>query len=32
MLTTMVYDIKDRARSFELVAEKVAGELSRQVP
>jgi len=27
MLTTMVYDISDRIRSFELVAEKVAGEL-----
>jgi alkanesulfonate monooxygenase SsuD/methylene tetrahydromethanopterin reductase-like flavin-dependent oxidoreductase (luciferase family) len=25
MLTTMVYDIDDRIRSFELVAEKVAG-------
>ena len=25
MLTTMVYDISDRIRSFELVAEKVAG-------
>ncbi len=25
MLTTMVYDISDRTRSFELVAEKVAG-------
>jgi luciferase family oxidoreductase group 1 len=30
MLTTMVYDIKDRARSFELVAEKVAGGLARR--
>jgi luciferase family oxidoreductase group 1 len=29
MLTTMVYDIKDRIRSFELVAEKVAGHLRR---
>ncbi|HUA29223.1 MAG TPA: LLM class flavin-dependent oxidoreductase [Streptosporangiaceae bacterium] len=27
MLTTMVYDIKDRIRSFELVSEKVAGSL-----
>jgi luciferase family oxidoreductase group 1 len=27
MLTAMVYDIKDRARSFELIAEKVAGGL-----
>jgi luciferase family oxidoreductase group 1 len=27
MLTTMVYDIADRVRSFELVAEKVAGGL-----
>jgi alkanesulfonate monooxygenase SsuD/methylene tetrahydromethanopterin reductase-like flavin-dependent oxidoreductase (luciferase family) len=27
MLTTMVYDINDRIRSFELVAEKVAGSL-----
>jgi luciferase family oxidoreductase group 1 len=27
MLTTMVYDITDRIRSFELVAEKVAGSL-----
>jgi luciferase family oxidoreductase group 1 len=29
MLTTMVYEINDRIRSFELVAEKVAGSLSR---
>jgi luciferase family oxidoreductase group 1 len=29
MLTTMVYDIADRIRSFELVAEKVAGGLRR---
>jgi luciferase family oxidoreductase group 1 len=29
MLTTMVYDIRDRARSFELVAGKVAGGLTR---
>jgi luciferase family oxidoreductase group 1 len=29
MLTTMVYDITDRIRSFELVAEKVAGSLRR---
>jgi alkanesulfonate monooxygenase SsuD/methylene tetrahydromethanopterin reductase-like flavin-dependent oxidoreductase (luciferase family) len=27
MLTAMVYDINDRARSFELIAEKVAGGL-----
>ncbi len=27
MLTTMVYDIGDRIRSFELIAEKVAGSL-----
>jgi len=27
MLTTMVYDINDRIRSFELVSEKVAGSL-----
>ncbi|MEV4809936.1 LLM class flavin-dependent oxidoreductase [Micromonospora avicenniae] len=27
MLTTMVYDIEDRVRSFELVAEQVAGGL-----
>ena len=27
MLTTMVYDIEDRIRSFELIAEKVAGGL-----
>jgi hypothetical protein len=27
MLTTMVYDIGDRVRSFELIAEKVAGRL-----
>ena len=27
MLTTMVYDINDRIRSFELVTEKVAGSL-----
>jgi luciferase family oxidoreductase group 1 len=27
MLTTMVYDIDDRIRSFELVADKVAGSL-----
>ena len=32
MLTTMVYDIKDRARSFELVAGKVAGGLARPAP
>ncbi|KWV33511.1 LLM class flavin-dependent oxidoreductase [Micromonospora rifamycinica] len=29
MLTTMVYDVADRVRSFELVAEKVAGGLTR---
>ena len=29
MLTTMVYDIADRVRSFELIAEKVAAGLSR---
>ena len=29
MLTTMVYDISDRIRSFELIAEKVAGGLRR---
>jgi luciferase family oxidoreductase group 1 len=29
MLTTMVYDIKDRVRSFELVAENVAEHLRR---
>jgi luciferase family oxidoreductase group 1 len=29
MLTTMVYDISDRIRSFELVAEKVAPSLRR---
>ena len=28
MLTTMVYDIADRTRSFELIAEKVAGGLT----
>ena len=27
MLTTMVYDVTDRVRSFELIAEKVAGAL-----
>jgi luciferase family oxidoreductase group 1 len=27
MLTTMVYDIEDRIRSFELITEKVAGSL-----
>lgn len=27
MLTTMVYDIADRVRSFELIMEKVAGDL-----
>ncbi|MGC5031884.1 LLM class flavin-dependent oxidoreductase [Micromonospora sp. DT229] len=29
MLTTMVYDIADRVRSFELIAERVAGGLRR---
>ena len=29
MLTTMVYDIGDRVRSFELITEKVAGSLVR---
>jgi luciferase family oxidoreductase group 1 len=29
MLTTMVYDIEDRIRSFELIAEKVAGGLRK---
>jgi luciferase family oxidoreductase group 1 len=29
MLTAMVYDIEDRVRSFELIAEKVAGGLRR---
>jgi luciferase family oxidoreductase group 1 len=28
MLTTMVYDVHDRMRSFELIAEKVAGGLA----
>jgi hypothetical protein len=28
MLTTMVYDIEDRIRSFELIADKVAGSLA----
>nr|MDT0662981.1 LLM class flavin-dependent oxidoreductase [Micromonospora sp. DSM 115978] len=30
MLTTLVYDIADRVRSYELIAEKVAGGLHRQ--
>jgi len=30
MLTTMIYDIDDRVRSFELVTEKVASSLIRQ--
>ena len=30
MLTTMVYDVADRVRSFELIAEKVAGGLRRE--
>ena len=29
MLTTMVYDVADRVRSFELIAEKVVGGLTR---
>jgi hypothetical protein len=29
MLTAMVYDIEDRIRSFELIAEKVAGGLTK---
>ncbi len=29
MLTTMVYDIQDRIRSFELIADKVAGGLAQ---
>ncbi|SCL59299.1 luciferase family oxidoreductase, group 1 [Micromonospora yangpuensis] len=29
MLTTLVYDVADRVRSFELIAEKVAGGLRR---
>lgn len=28
MLTTMVYDIEDRVRSCELIADKVAGSLA----
>ena len=32
MLTTMVYDIQDRIRSFELIADKVAGGLTRPTP
>ena len=31
MLTTMVYDIQDRVRSFELITEKVAS-LDRPAP
>ncbi|MEV1144410.1 LLM class flavin-dependent oxidoreductase [Micromonospora sp. NPDC049799] len=31
MLTTLVYDLEDRVRSFELIAEKVAGGLRRTV-
>jgi hypothetical protein len=27
---TMIYDIEDRVRSFELIAEKVAGGLRRE--
>ncbi|WP_176732061.1 LLM class flavin-dependent oxidoreductase [Micromonospora rhizosphaerae] len=29
MLTTMVYDVADRVRSFELIADRVAGGLTR---
>ncbi|MFJ6169011.1 LLM class flavin-dependent oxidoreductase [Micromonospora orduensis] len=29
MLTTLVYDVEDRVRSYELIAEKVAGGLRR---
>ncbi|WP_243709766.1 LLM class flavin-dependent oxidoreductase [Micromonospora sp. 15K316] len=29
MLTTMVYDVEDRVRSFQLVAEEVVGDLRR---
>jgi luciferase family oxidoreductase group 1 len=32
MLTTMVYDIEDRVRSFELITEKVAGSLAGPAP
>jgi alkanesulfonate monooxygenase SsuD/methylene tetrahydromethanopterin reductase-like flavin-dependent oxidoreductase (luciferase family) len=32
MLTTMVYDIEDRIRSFELIAGKVAPSLPRRSP
>jgi hypothetical protein len=32
MLTTMVYDIEDRIRSFELIADKVAPSLSKRSP
>jgi alkanesulfonate monooxygenase SsuD/methylene tetrahydromethanopterin reductase-like flavin-dependent oxidoreductase (luciferase family) len=32
MLTAMVYDIEDRVRSFELIAEKVAPGLRRAGP
>jgi luciferase family oxidoreductase group 1 len=32
MLTTMVYDIEDRIRSFELIADKVASSLSKGSP
>jgi luciferase family oxidoreductase group 1 len=30
MLTTMIYDVADRVRSYELIAEKVAGGLRRK--
>jgi len=29
MLTALVYDIEDRIRSYELIAEKAAGGLSK---
>ncbi|GIJ25241.1 FMN-linked alkanal monooxygenase [Micromonospora qiuiae] len=32
MLTTMVYDVADRVRSFELIAEEVAGGLRGRAP
>ncbi|MEV1330031.1 LLM class flavin-dependent oxidoreductase [Micromonospora costi] len=31
MITTMVYDVEDRVRSYELIAERVAGGLRRNV-
>jgi luciferase family oxidoreductase group 1 len=30
MLTTLVYDVADRVRSYELIAEQVAGDLRRE--